>query len=93
MLKFRLSATLAVVLTLPGTTAFAQNVSERFYQAVRNDDLATLRVLVKDNGAYVKDARGQTPLMLAAAFGTANDPAEAHMNIATICAGAGTGCP
>jgi ankyrin repeat protein len=70
MLKFRLSAALAVVLTLLGTAAFAQNVSERFYQAVRNDDLATLRVLVMDNGANVKDARGQTPLMFAAAFGS-----------------------
>jgi len=53
-----------------GTTAFAQSVSERFYQSVRNDDLATLRVLVKDNGADVKDSRGQTPLMFAAAFGS-----------------------
>lgn len=70
MLKFRLSAILAVVLTLPGTPTFAQNVSERFYQALRNDDLATLRVLVKDNGANAKDARGQTPLMFAAAFGS-----------------------
>ena len=70
MSKLRISTTLAVALTLLRTAAFAQDVSERLYQAVRNDDLATLRVLVKDNGANVKDARGQTPLMFAAAFGS-----------------------
>jgi ankyrin repeat protein len=70
MPKLRISATLALMLTLPGTAAFAQNLGDRFYQAVRNDDLATLRALVKDNGANVKDARGQTPLMFAAAFGS-----------------------
>jgi ankyrin repeat protein len=70
MLKFRLLAVFAVVLTLLGTAAFAQNLSDRFYQSIRNDDLATLRVLVKDNGANVKDPRGQTPLMFAAAFGS-----------------------
>lgn len=70
MLKFRLPATFAVALALTGTAAFAQHVSDRFYQSIRNDDLATLRVLIKDNGANVKDARGQTPLMIAAAFGT-----------------------
>jgi ankyrin repeat protein len=70
MLKVRIPATFTLALALMGTAAFAQNLSERFYQSVRNDDLATLRVLLKDNGANVKDARGQTPLMFAAAFGS-----------------------
>ena len=70
MPKVRIPIILTLVLALAGTAASAQNVSERFYQSVRNDDLATLRVLVKDNGANVKDARGQTPLMFAAAFGS-----------------------
>ena len=70
MPKLRGAIPLTLALTLMGTTAFAQSVSERFYQSVRNDDLATLRVLVKDNGADVKDSRGQTPLMFAAAFGS-----------------------
>ncbi len=70
MLKARMVTTFTLALALSGTAAFAQNVSERFYQSVRNDDLATLRELVKDNGANVKDARGQTPLMIAAAFGS-----------------------
>jgi len=66
----QLRITTALALTLLGTTAFAQNVTERFYQSIRNDDLPTLRLLVKDNGPDVKDSRGQTPLMLAAAFGS-----------------------
>jgi uncharacterized protein len=70
MPKLRLAITLTLALALMATAAFAQNVSERFYQSVRNDDLATLRLLVKDNGANIKDARGQTPLMFAAAFGS-----------------------
>ena len=70
MPKLRISTTLTLALALWGTAAFAQNVNERFYQSVRNDDLATLRVLVKDYGADVKDSRGQTPLMFAAAFGS-----------------------
>ncbi len=44
--------------------------SERFYQAIRNDDLVTLRGLVKQFGANAKDSLGQTPLMLAAAYGS-----------------------
>ena len=65
MLKARIPIAFALALTLTATTAFAQNVSERFYQSVRNDDLAALRALIKDNGANVKDSRGQTPLMIA----------------------------
>ena len=70
MPKGRIPVIFTLALALMGTAAFAQNLSERFYQSVRNDDLAALRVLVKDNGANVKDARGQTPLMFAAAFGS-----------------------
>ena len=70
MPKVRIPIILTLALALVGTAAWAQDVSERFYQSVRNDDLPTVRVLVKDNGANVKDARGQTPLMIAAAFGS-----------------------
>lgn len=70
MPKVRIPVALTLALALMGTAAFAQSISERFYQSVRNDELATLRALVKDNGANVKDARGQTPLMFAAAFGS-----------------------
>ncbi len=70
MFKVRIQIAFTLALASVGTAAFAQTVSERFYQSVRNDDLATLRVLIKDNGASVKDARGQTPLMFAAAYGS-----------------------
>jgi ankyrin repeat protein len=70
MPKARIPVVFTFALALMGTAASAQNVSERFYQSVRNDDLATLRALVKDHGANVKDPRGQTPLMFAAAFGS-----------------------
>ena len=70
MLKVRISLIFLLALALAGTSAFAQNVSDRFYQSVRNDDLATLRSLVKEYGADSKDSLGQTPLMFAAAFGS-----------------------
>jgi hypothetical protein len=34
---------------------------DRFYRAIREDDLATLRALVRDRGVETKDAQGQTP--------------------------------
>ena len=46
------------------------SAADRFYQAVRQNDLAALRTLVRDEGTNAKDAQGQTPLMLAAAFGS-----------------------
>jgi ankyrin repeat protein len=70
MPKLRIPTILGLAFALIGTAAFPQTVSERFYQSVRNDDLATLRSLVKDYGANLKDSRGQTPLMFAAAFGS-----------------------
>jgi ankyrin repeat protein len=53
------------------TAAQAQDPGERFYQAIRNDDLTALRTLVRDASVNAKDVQGQTPLMLAAAFGSA----------------------
>ena len=51
-------------------TLTLQAPGDRFYQSIRNNDLASLRSLVKDHGANVTDTRGQTPLMIAAAFGS-----------------------
>jgi ankyrin repeat protein len=45
--------------------------SERFYQAIRSDDLSALRGLIKQFGIDAKDSLGQTPLMVAVAFGSA----------------------
>ena len=59
-----------ILLLTPTVIAQAQDAGESIYQAIRNDDLAALRTLVQDAGANAKDAQGQTPLMLAAAFGS-----------------------
>jgi ankyrin repeat protein len=46
------------------------SANSRFYQAIRQDDLPALQALVNSEGVDAKDAQGQTPLMLAAAFGS-----------------------
>ena len=55
---------------LTGPVAFAQTAGDSIYIAIRNNDLPALRTLIKDSGADLKDSRGQTPLMIAAAFGS-----------------------
>lgn len=50
--------------------AAAQDPSDRFYQAIRNNDLAALRGLVKTAGVNTKDTHETTPLMYAAAHGS-----------------------
>lgn len=57
-------------LVLSGCALTAQDPGERFYQAIRSGDLATLRTLINEHGASVKDSRGETPLMFAGAFGS-----------------------
>ena len=47
------------------------SVTERFYQAIRNDNAGDLRALVESQDVNAKDSRGATPLMYAAAFGNA----------------------
>ena len=58
------------ILLLCAGVALAQDPSDRFYQAIRNNDLTTLRALVKTAGVNVKDQRETTPLMYAAAYGS-----------------------
>ena len=64
---------IALCLGLAFGTAEAQNsrgeLSGRFYRAIRNNDLASLKTLSKSSDVNVKDDRGATPLMYAAAFG------------------------
>lgn len=67
----RLRLAIPVVLLLTGVTAQTPPAADRFYQAIRQDDLTALRTLIRDEGVNAKDAQGQTPLMLAAAFGSA----------------------
>ena len=47
-----------------------QPVGDRFYQAIRTNDLVGLRKLVSELGVNTEDGSGLTPLTLAAAFGT-----------------------
>src|SRR5579872_108537 len=60
--------TLALVIGLGG--AAAQDPSESFYQAIRNNDLPALRSLLKTEDVNTKDKHGTTPLMMAAAYGS-----------------------
>jgi hypothetical protein len=43
------------------------SVSDRFYKAIRDDNAAELRTLVESQNVNVKDSRGASPLMYAAA--------------------------
>src|ERR1700693_294223 len=51
-------------------TVAAQEPSDRYYQAIRNSDMQSLRGLLKTADVNAKDQRGSTPLMYAAAFGS-----------------------
>src|SRR5450432_2063199 len=64
--------TAPLLLAVAALVAGAEDPSGRFYQAVRNDDIASLRTLVKTSGVNLRDNRGTTPLMYAAAFGSLN---------------------
>jgi ankyrin repeat protein len=63
-----ISATFVVLLT-GGLAAQSPADGERLYQAIRQDDLITLRELGKKD-VNARDAQGQTPLMLAATLGS-----------------------
>jgi ankyrin repeat protein len=53
------------------SAAIAADVSESFYNAIRNGDRAAVETLITAHGPNVKDRLGSTPLMYAAAFGNA----------------------
>jgi ankyrin repeat protein len=59
-----------ITLVLSFAATFAEDPSERFYQSIRNNDLGTLRTLIKEHGVRTKDAYGQTALMIAVGFGS-----------------------
>ena len=66
MTRFRVCALLVCL----AFTALAQSPSDRFYQAIRNNDLAALASFLKNTDVNTTDPRGSTPLMYAAAFGS-----------------------
>ena len=49
--------------------SFATDVSP-FYLPIRNNDVAALKELLRTRGPKARDARGNSPLMYAAALGT-----------------------
>jgi len=59
-----------VLIALSVLTVAAQEQSDRYYQAIRNNDLTSLRGLLKTADVNTKDQRGTTPLMYAAAYGS-----------------------
>ena len=48
----------------------AQNIGDRFYQAIRSDDIAAVRTLATSEAVNTPDNHGTTPLMYAAAAGS-----------------------
>ena len=65
--------TFKVALFLPvlaGLTAAAQEPSDRYYAAVRDNDIPSLRAVLKSSDVNLRDTHGTTPLMYAAAVGS-----------------------
>ncbi len=60
---------LAIFLAL-SAAATAQDISDRYYDAIRNNDLASLRGLLKTSDVNAKDKHASTPLMYSGAFGS-----------------------
>jgi len=57
-----------IAVTLVALSPAAEN--SPFYLPIRNNDLATLRKLIRDPGPKARDPRGNSPLMYAAALGS-----------------------
>jgi ankyrin repeat protein len=68
-MRQRVIIVLALLTTVPALSAQEPAAIERVFQAIRNDDLA-LRRLVAETGPNASGARGVTPLMYAAMYGT-----------------------
>lgn len=68
----RTKITLVLIATAVAVSAQEPASDDRFYQAVRNNDLGALRLLVKQVGVDHTDSLGQTPLILATAFGSSD---------------------
>ena len=58
-----------LAVTILPFVAFADQASDNFYKSIRSGDQSALRELIKSSGADTPDARGTTPLMMAAAYG------------------------
>jgi len=68
----RVQAAIGLVLFASVVSAQTISVEDRFYEAIRHNDLPALQSLAREHGVDTKGSQGQTPLMLAAAFGSAD---------------------
>jgi len=68
----RITAVIVLVLFASVVSAQTIPVEDGLYQAIRQNDLPALQSLVREHGVDTKGSQGQTPLMLAAAFGSAD---------------------
>src|SRR5215471_576722 len=59
-----------IVLALTLTSVLSAAENSPFYLPIRNNDLATLSQLIRNPGPKVRDNRGNSPLMYAAAVGS-----------------------
>jgi N-acyl-D-amino-acid deacylase len=64
-MKYAVTLLLTAAL-LPG----AETPADAIYDAIRRNDLPKVKTVIADSGTGVRDRRGNTPLMLAAGFGT-----------------------
>lgn len=64
------SALFVLVSSCGSVAAQAQATGTPFYQAIRNNDLAAVRALLRKSDVNTRDPRGATPLMYAAAVGS-----------------------
>lgn len=64
------SASILLLLAVGVVSAQTPPPPDRFYQAIRRNDLTAVRALVSDEGVDVRDAQRQTPLMLGTALGS-----------------------
>lgn len=71
-MKRAFSCWCSLLLIAGAATAAPADVTERFYQAIRSNDLSALRTLTKTADVNAHDKRGTTPLMYSAAVGSAD---------------------
>ncbi|MEO8026802.1 MAG: ankyrin repeat domain-containing protein, partial [Bryobacteraceae bacterium] len=69
-MKTILSGLVALSSMVLPIVASPSDAADRIYLSIRNNDLAGLRAQVKTSGVDIREKRGATPLMLAAAYGS-----------------------
>jgi ankyrin repeat protein len=71
-MKQRLAFGSVLLFSFSALAATPRDASDQYYEAIRNNDLVTLRTLLKTADVNARDKRASTPLMYTAAFGSAD---------------------